>query len=68
MMMGRELPDELLESANGRGTNGAVEQGSGNGLRNMHMRADKLGGTISVLPSSSGTTVKFRGKIPQTGN
>lgn len=65
---GQGLPEEMLVSANGRESNGLVEQGSGNGLRNMQMRADKLGGSISVFPSSDGTTVKFRGKMPQTGN
>lgn len=66
---GAGLP--LFKTA-GEGT-GSDQEGEapprGNGLNNMRLRAEKLNGTIDLLPNrNGGTIVRFSGEIPQTGN
>ncbi len=59
-----EAPDGVLNltlSDNGKGFDGASVDGmSGNGIQNMHLRAEELGGTLSIGNTPvSGTEVKL---------
>ncbi|MGH1363384.1 MAG: ligand-binding sensor domain-containing protein [Calditrichia bacterium] len=65
---GQGLPKDMLAQPNGTESDFALESSGGNGMRNMRIRASKLGGEIIVASSGNGTILKFRGKMPQTGN
>lgn len=59
----------LFKTAAGAGEGDEEAHSRGNGLNNMRFRAEKLHGTIDLLPNrEGGTIVCFSGEIPQTGN
>jgi signal transduction histidine kinase/streptogramin lyase len=56
----------ILVSDDGRGFD-ARRETSGSGLRSIRGRAARIRGELEITTSSSGTVVRFRGKIPHSG-